>query len=125
MQAYETRHLIALLPMRYEGFELKPGDQFSASAVDARYFITRGKARSVEQPVHVTAPAPAPAPEPAPAPAPEPEPEPASEAESAPEPEPEQEAAPTTRRTTRRTTRGSSMVVGTSSMSGDDETQEG
>jgi len=42
---YLTRNLIASLAFRHEGQDLKPGDSFSASGVDATYLTKVGKAK--------------------------------------------------------------------------------
>lgn len=41
---YMTRHLVARVAMTHEGRELKPGDDFLASQVDAAYLTSRGRA---------------------------------------------------------------------------------
>jgi hypothetical protein len=48
---YQTRRLIAAEPMRHDGRELKPGDEFDASEVDARYLVSQLRAREVQDKV--------------------------------------------------------------------------
>jgi hypothetical protein len=77
---YQTRHLVARVPMRYAGADLQPGDEFAASLADARYLTRNGRAQELAASAAQTAlnlPPPAalePAPDapaaPAPAPAP-------------------------------------------------------
>jgi hypothetical protein len=45
---YQTRHLIARVPMRYAGAQLQPGDEFAASQADARYLTRHGKADELQ-----------------------------------------------------------------------------
>lgn len=59
---YQTRRLIAAEPMRHDGRELKPGDEFDASEVDARYLVSQLRAREVQDKVARVAAAPVAAP---------------------------------------------------------------
>lgn len=52
---YMTRQMVALRDMRHDGYELKIGDTFNATPVDAYYLITRGRAREVEAPIAAAA----------------------------------------------------------------------
>lgn len=115
MPAYETRHLVALVPMRHEGFELQPGDHFAASEIDARYFVSRKRAR-LDAPVAMLSLL-APAPE-----QPEVKPEQPEVNSTAAEPDP---APAPVRRTTRRApARSNSMVMGMGTMNGDQATDQ-
>jgi hypothetical protein len=44
MLEYLTRHMIALKPLTYCGKEIKPGEQFTATNVDAEYFARHKRA---------------------------------------------------------------------------------
>lgn len=41
---YQTRNMTAARPMRYDRVELKPGDPFVATSVDAGYLVRTGRA---------------------------------------------------------------------------------
>jgi hypothetical protein len=45
---YLTRHMQATKPMTYDGLELRPGQRFYATDVDAGYFVKCGRAVEVE-----------------------------------------------------------------------------
>ena len=44
------RRLEALTPLRYDRADLQPGDIFYAADIDARYFITRNRAKEAPEP---------------------------------------------------------------------------
>ena len=41
---YQTRNMVAMKPLRYDRVELKPGDLFVATSVDAKYLTRHDKA---------------------------------------------------------------------------------
>jgi hypothetical protein len=61
---YLTRHMVALKPLTYVGEELRPGDAFAATEVDAEYFKRHKRAADKRADCESTlAPAEKPAPE--------------------------------------------------------------
>jgi hypothetical protein len=91
MPQYQTRHLEALKPIPHGDRSLAAGDKFTASDVDADYYIQHGKAKDVAKASAASAasaPPPPPPPPPPPAVATAPTPPTAAPQRRAPAPSP-------------------------------------